>query len=481
MPVLASRTPLKPAVLPPRRNTQAAYVQAEMAKVVAWVDEKYVDNVEQDLRKITSRTVATTSVWDAIANAPGVVAAFERLKERLPLHKVLEADLYNPIVLLCNQISLAYASHMGLLRGNVIIFSSPHLTVTRGDFLDARAKSYLVSFPGSQKELRAVIRKLVAKPKTPYTCAQPWQLLSSVGEVKPRPKAGDLGQVKEYITLAKQYLPDHSEVHACHVTKKVLLYSLNSCGLWQSAAQDLDQLDAWVVHVALVYRSFLGRDRSLHPSLEQEEFIRWDYSFDGAQHVLAPFYVGAVPGRMTWAAFEVGDRGDVPSTTSLYGRAYFQLPPLGLVKVAWQDTKRRYSEGELLQHAHAGGWIPGLVRQRSFLSGDATQPLEAPGKPNEQKIKRIKHTLYLESIGQPLSMCTDYLHILKVIFDGIEMHLHLFERGILHRDISWANVLCNPRHLSAGNEDKKSVERPCISQILGNPQGEPCVLLADKD
>lgn len=65
------------------------------------------------------------------------------------------------------------------------------------------------------------------------------------------------------------------------------------------------------------------------------------------------------------------------------------------------------------------------------------------------------------------------------------MHLHLWERGILHRDISWYNVLCNPvvrflslvrlewrdltvtpQHDPATDRDKTTLERPCIDKIL---------------
>ncbi|KZV94239.1 hypothetical protein EXIGLDRAFT_835116 [Exidia glandulosa HHB12029] len=453
-----------------------------MSRIKPFVDINYIGNVESDLRKIQSRTKANTTLWDAVTAEHAVVAALQRLQGKKD--STNERDLYNPIALLCNAISLAYATHMGLLRGNVIVFSSPHNTVTRGDFLGSQAKSDIISFPGSKAELLAAIRVLQAKPQSPYTFAQPWQLLSSAGEVKPRLRDGGLGQVKSYTVRLKQYLPDHSEVHAFHAGRKLLLYSLNPCGMWQSEAGDLDNLAAWIVHVALIYRSFLGRDKSLQPSLSQGEFIRWDYSFDGSKHVLAPFYVGAVPGRMTWAAFEVGVQSDEESeeddaaSASLYAHAYFQRPPLGLVKVAWQDVKRPHSEADLLQKAHAEGWIPGLVRHRSAFSG--VQVAAHDSTPANPTLQRKQHTLQLESIGQPISMCTDYLHLLEVIYDGIETHLHLFERGILHRDISWANVLCNPRHLSAGN-DKESIERPCILRILGNPQGEPRVLLTDLD
>jgi hypothetical protein len=44
-------------------------------------------------------------------------------------------------------------------------------------------------------------------------------------------------------------------------------------------------------------------------------------------------------------------------------------------------------------------------------------------------------------------------------------HENMVDNDVLHRDISWYNVLCNPRHFT--DEDGKIVhDRPCINKIL---------------
>ncbi|EJD41308.1 hypothetical protein AURDEDRAFT_186651 [Auricularia subglabra TFB-10046 SS5] len=163
---------------------------------------------------------------------------------------------------------------------------------------------------------------------------------------------------------------------------------------------------------------------------------------------------------------------------------------------------------ELLSELHQRGRVPGLVRPSELkpIEPDRTaEEMEAAAQtkltaPEHRTIYhpsmnfdddaksglgRVKEeVLHLGSIGQPLSQCKTTGDLLRVMYDLIKVHDHVVELRILHRDLSWFNVMCNPKHLIKEHPLLKtdtSLSRPCINQILGEPDAEPCVLLADFD
>ncbi|EJD52393.1 hypothetical protein AURDEDRAFT_158119 [Auricularia subglabra TFB-10046 SS5] len=82
----------------------------------------------------------------------------------------------------------------------------------------------------------------------------------------------------------------------------------------------------------------------------------------------------------------------------------------------------------------------------------------------------IKHTalvreiVHLASVGEPLSQCDSPRELLEVAYDLLETHIHMWEEGILHCDLSWFNVLCKPKHFVGGDDNEKT--RPCIKAVL---------------
>ncbi|EJD52371.1 hypothetical protein AURDEDRAFT_111106 [Auricularia subglabra TFB-10046 SS5] len=99
-------------------------------------------------------------------------------------------------------------------------------------------------------------------------------------------------------------------------------------------------------------------------------------------------------------------------------------------------------------------------------------------------VGRVKEVLHLGSVGQPLSQCETTGHLIKVLYDLVETHAHMCERKVLHRDVSWFNVMCKARHLIKKHPltgEDTVLARPCIDGILGHPDPEPHVLLADLD
>ncbi|KZV87641.1 hypothetical protein EXIGLDRAFT_620387 [Exidia glandulosa HHB12029] len=138
---------------------------------------------------------------------------------------------------------------------------------------------------------------------------------------------------------------------------------------------------------------------------------------------------------MTWVGFEIG--GDPKVLDSVCTKDC-----VGVVKVSYQDTQGKFKEGELLDRVHADGWLPGVVRhtfwerEEARKVGDVTLPDNDPNR-----IVRVKETIHLGSVGDPLSQCSTPLQMLKVAYDAAETHLQLLKRGVLHRDLSWFNIL----------------------------------------
>ncbi|EJD52394.1 hypothetical protein AURDEDRAFT_158120 [Auricularia subglabra TFB-10046 SS5] len=72
--------------------------------------------------------------------------------------------------------------------------------------------------------------------------------------------------------------------------------------------------------------------------------------------------------------------------------------------------------------------------------------------------------IHLASVGEPLSQCASPRELLQVAYDLLETHLHVCEEGLIHRDLSWFNVLCKGEQFYTGDKNEKP--RPCIKGIL---------------
>ncbi|EJD54725.1 hypothetical protein AURDEDRAFT_110235 [Auricularia subglabra TFB-10046 SS5] len=206
--------------------------------------------------------------------------------------------------------------------------------------------------------------------------------------------------------------------------------------------------------------------------------------------------------------------------------------------MSWQQ-RRKTKERELLDHAHGPGhWIPGLVRpypidtdgeslvvptpsdivrqrptagntsERSAAQRSAVDCAEGPlnTRPSDHSmaeqqcstplgglsdqnlrfIERVQEFLYIGSIGEPLSQAESPRELLYAVYDLLETHANLLEEEIIHRDVSWFNVMLKPAHHI--DKQANTQERPCIRKILhecgrhsDSKQLVSSVLLADLD
>ncbi|KAF8519967.1 hypothetical protein JB92DRAFT_3141597 [Gautieria morchelliformis] len=150
------------------------------------------------------------------------------------------------------------------------------------------------------------------------------------------------------------------------------------------------------------------------------------------------------------------------------------IPKVIVLKVYCRDVTRRFREEEILQEIHKDGYLPGVPR----ISKDASErPFQFPGHKDHT---REACMVPLTTTGESLSKCKDVLQFLKAMYDLTEVHRVLVEtKGILHRDISWANILINYQHFEGPDEIDLNI--PFIDRILNQRVPKVQVLLTDFD
>ncbi|EJD08227.1 uncharacterized protein FOMMEDRAFT_164915 [Fomitiporia mediterranea MF3/22] len=137
---------------------------------------------------------------------------------------------------------------------------------------------------------------------------------------------------------------------------------------------------------------------------------------DGKLFYLIPIFIGRGNGRKPFVA--LGFAADD-----------FQLHRA--VKWSWHlddnHSRERYFLGKLKD-------APGVVRIDEQLSSDSVQ--------HDAESGRNQNVVVQETIGRSVSSCRSVLEFLETMYDLLEvLRYHVCEAHVLHRDISWGNVL----------------------------------------
>ncbi|EJD52414.1 hypothetical protein AURDEDRAFT_142407 [Auricularia subglabra TFB-10046 SS5] len=510
------------------------------------------------------RVLAPFPDWEDITTTASVRAARDALLAVSP--KAKERAYYGPTTKLLNVISLCVFdarrnSCSSDDRDAACIFTSRPDHAPPGDIFDTQCRPDYPSFFGTRNELLSATTKDNYVPVRPI----PWPEIGTIGEQKAKMRHGEgSGQFKTYMVTHALYRPDLPTVYGILVSRGFIqLSQLNACGMWSSGPLELRErkqkrdsdgkpldipeededvatrLAPWIAFVYLAYRSYDQRDRKLSYNARQDSFPRWDVvDMTGRDarktYALTPFYSAPIPGRGTFAAFQVAD---TPLGLDEANKAFRESEVKGFWKTSWQQLLGS-KERELLDRLHGPDrWIPGLVRVYPLdkdkrlqvpLPGDivrqardadqvvhsAADGEEQAGDDSEklddeeeedsdedelqahaltglseadvQFVERDQEILHIASIGEPLSQCETPREILYAMYDLLETYDHLLDHDLIHRDVSWFNVMCKPRHHIG--KDTNSQERPCIRKlmqdVLGQSDGKPpvsSVLLADLD
>ncbi|EJD48513.1 hypothetical protein AURDEDRAFT_162471 [Auricularia subglabra TFB-10046 SS5] len=377
---------------------------------------------------------------------------------------------------------------------SAIVFSSSRDEYVPGDYLGAGVKADLTAFMGDVSKLASALNPL----ETPQSDEQvKFPHLLAIGELEA--ESGLRGEGLWYLSALLRYRPDLSTVHGLLLDdgKMLRLVSLNACGSWSSdpvalgfespLANDdhgsnkkriIPSTDSWIAYVVLLYLTHAKRDArfSLTTSNGTPPSAHWTVNLGSFVPTVRPFYATFAPGKMTWASFALE-----PSPSNIESPALSLAN--GFLKTSWQDVKDCFHESKMLTRTHKKEWLPGLVRpwSASLHRSRRISLYDASAYPH---VKRQQEIVYLASLGHPLSQCRSALHLLKTVYDAAETHYQLAKRGILHGDMSWFNVLCNPWHDDATLRVKPAAKGiPCIDFILSGDAetSRPCALVLDLD
>ncbi|KAL5522465.1 hypothetical protein ACEPAG_8481 [Sanghuangporus baumii] len=111
-------------------------------------------------------------------------------------------------------------------------------------------------------------------------------------------------------------------------------------------------------------------------------------------------------------------------------------------KYSWYRTVDCWREHKLLQELQDA---PGIVRLDDELS-DASLETNAADSCGLDEESRVCGLLVLRTIGYPLCACESVLEFLETMYDLLEVLRYLTqEKNILHRDVSWSNILIRPK------------------------------------
>ncbi|KAF8581035.1 hypothetical protein K439DRAFT_1662505 [Ramaria rubella] len=290
-----------------------------------------------------------------------------------------------------------------------------------------------------------------------------WSLVESAVESKPN-RVGAKLQVNQYADTLLRYRPDKTKA-VCLTSNQsgYVFYVSEPCGVHCSRTYDWDEDMTDLFR--FVYLFYLPTHDSHDPTfsraeLRQKRYWQWHVSLGDTTYDVSPVLSRKGVGRRTWLGI-----GTVLGS---------EPPAFRIVKDMWRDDRRRFEEGVILKRIHANGCIPGVVR---LVTSGLVNGLTAGVAPHT----RTKYRLVMGSSGSRLSACTSVLQFLKVMYDALEAHQHLVEQGILHRDMSWYNVLCNPCHHVDHPDGKEPVSRTCIAKIMGEDNPQSRCLITDFD
>lgn len=409
-----------------------------------------------------------TETWDKILQSFRTSSLITKLKTGS------EKGGYQLIIKLLNTYSRALFDASGLDESKdfAIVFRTYPDQVLPGFYLGEELKPDIIAERTTYKELMAALEGKPVKLDP-----VPWSLVVSVAEHKKQGTQQGLAQLASYMSSLRRYRPDLPTVYGYTIAKgKIQIAGLNACEMFVSAPEPWSTSSPWVAYVSLVYRSVNDRDNRFNYATSQTLFYRWDVRHGSDHFAVAPFHISRPPGRITFASFQLlpvhQDHDDGQMQDFFLNRE-----AQGFWKLSSQDAKSRWHEGDLLDYVHRKGWVPGVARHESVIRDPQDRAISGGG------MERVKESILLRSIGEPLSRCATPRELLYVLYDALEgtkrslpllridkhasAHAHMCDLGVLHRDISWNNVLCHPKHFSTQRDnDSREKARPCIKSIM---------------
>ncbi|KDQ26393.1 hypothetical protein PLEOSDRAFT_159686 [Pleurotus ostreatus PC15] len=275
--------------------------------------------------------------------------------------------------------------------------------------------------------------RLLTYPSTsPCKCAE-WSDLETVVEVKNEHEYLDgITQLAAYLGLANQARPDKVGIYGLITSPHgyQIQYS-DAGGLTTSPFSDWEHLVPLASYVYTLYFPLPGRPRCdptiTRSSTRIEDKPTWDVTFKGETYPACQVkFVGQPWKRMAWVAQTAGKYPTV-------------------IKDSYWAHGRTFKEGELYDVLQDGKPAPGFVRV--ITHGDVFYEEGPITSINiEPHVYRVKTRLVMGTSGDPLIDIPSIKHFLMAMYDVLEAHRWAVkERNIIHRDISQANIIINPK------------------------------------
>ncbi|KAF8521151.1 hypothetical protein JB92DRAFT_3111299 [Gautieria morchelliformis] len=317
-----------------------------------------------------------------------------------------------------------------------------------------------------------------------------WSQLVSVAEVKlanlpEQRKEADMLQLLSYVWCANRYQPNrfiHTALLAFKTGFMTLQYHPDSVAV--SSSHPYSDIEGLVRYVYDVYYPGGTTSTPLEfTNLKPIPSSPHELKTNAVTTLLKPHFTYTVQGDDETVQYSIFDlfHGSgfgrqayvgLGAKTTAGGRS----PLIIVLKVYCRDAACRFKEEHIIQKIHRDGYLPGVPR---ICEDTQEQPFVLQGS-HEQDPVWEACMISLATTGESLSTCKNVLQFLKAMYDLTEVHRILVERKhILHRDISWGNILINHRHFEGPDEDISGFG--FIDNLLGESEPKVQVLLTDFD
>ncbi|KAH7097356.1 hypothetical protein BKA62DRAFT_451558 [Auriculariales sp. MPI-PUGE-AT-0066] len=299
------------------------------------------------------------------------------------------------------------------------------------------------------------------------TAATHWQKLVSTGEYESEGSSqGGATQMLHYLSQQLRYNPQLREGFAFLRFKNGEFRFASSNAAATCITETLPGAsagDALIAYVILVYDACHRPIESvkLIPPAPASAAPQYEVSHEGRVYTFMATIAHSRPGRATFG-------GPHPEGS------YF-------CKLSWQDNHdRSRSEQFFYDTAHGNGkdGLPGLARYTAFWV-DTISVSANPYNCKEPGAQCSCVIIILSTVGDVITYCTDVEQSVCVMHDTIDVVKRLAGKDMMHRDLSFGNVLCNPSNLK-----EPLLTSPTCAEAVTNPDNRnplPKCLVIDLD
>ncbi|KAL5532344.1 hypothetical protein ACEPAF_5914 [Sanghuangporus sanghuang] len=289
-------------------------------------------------------------------------------------------------------------------------------------------KPDLVGFFVPRETSRRIVLGILTRKDPDWPVVPPTQGVVSVVECKV--SANPDRQCLRYLFLLSRHKPETSVQYGLVANKRT--FRLIGLGLdrqlmWEKVAWDNPQSIEKLYKLVrcIVDEATRGRPSAV-PKLRDVFEVKkrtigtYSVTLSGQKYRLLQLFSGRGNGQKPFIAIAASEN---------------KKSDARIFKYSWHKEKRYNRERSILEKLIG---VPGVVQIDRALSIDSIEI--------DEESKRRRNLLVLKTIGYPLCSCSTVQDFLEAMYDLLEVLRYLVqEKNILHRDVSWGNVLVIPQ------------------------------------